>query len=105
MADLTETTGRAFLGLTMSCCRCHDHKTDPLSQADHYRLRAFFEAVKFADDLPLDLAPEQDEIRRHNESAQTSVDAAEDEHVIAPSGAGPIARFTRGQEGLRDSRR
>jgi mono/diheme cytochrome c family protein len=66
MADLVETTGHAFLGLTMSCCRCHDHKYDPLSQADHFRLRAFFEAVKFADDLALDTGAEQDVIRRHN---------------------------------------
>ncbi len=67
MADLVETTSAAFLGLTMSCCRCHDHKYDPLSQADHFRMRAFFEPVKFTDDLPLDLAAEQESIRRHNE--------------------------------------
>ncbi|TWW10650.1 Phosphoenolpyruvate carboxykinase [Planctomyces bekefii] len=41
-ADLTNTTAAAFLGLTMSCCQCHDHKYDPLTQADHYRMRAFF---------------------------------------------------------------
>lgn len=62
MADLVETTGSAFLGLTMSCCRCHDHKYDPLSQADHYRLQAFFESVKFRDDLPIDLADAQESI-------------------------------------------
>ncbi len=73
MADLVETTGSAFLGLTLSCCRCHDHKYDPLSQADHFRLRAFFEPVKFADDLPLDLASEQAEIRRHNEALDGQV--------------------------------
>jgi len=66
MADLTETTSSAFLGLTMSCCRCHDHKFDPLLQADHFRLRAFFEGVKFADDLPLDLVADQAAIREHN---------------------------------------
>ena len=48
MADLTNTTASAFLGLTMSCCQCHDHKYDPLSQADHYRLRAFFAGVTSA---------------------------------------------------------
>ena len=52
MSDLTNTTGSAFLGLTVSCCQCHDHKYDPLSQADHYRLRAFFAGVK-AHDHPL----------------------------------------------------
>ncbi len=68
LADLTETTSSAFLGLTMSCNRCHDHKFDPLSHADHYRLRAFFEPVKFADDIPLDVAPEQEIIRAQNKS-------------------------------------
>lgn len=66
MADLVDTTGGAMLGLTFSCCRCHDHKYDPLSQADHYQMRAFFEPVAFADDLPLDLADEQAAIREHN---------------------------------------
>jgi hypothetical protein len=58
LADVTETTAAAFLGLTFSCCRCHDHKYDPFSQADHYRFRAFFAAMRFADDAPLDLADE-----------------------------------------------
>ncbi len=66
MADLTETTASAFLGLTMSCNRCHDHKYDPLSHADHYRMRAFFEPVKYADDAPVDLAPEQEAVRAGN---------------------------------------
>jgi len=73
LADLVDTTGSAFLGLTMSCCRCHDHKYDPLSQADHFRLRAFFEPVKFADDLPLDTAVEQDAIRGHNEEIERTI--------------------------------
>ncbi len=66
MADLTETTASAFLAMTLSCNRCHDHKYDPLSHADHYRMRAFFEPVKFADDLPIDVAPEQEAIRAQN---------------------------------------
>lgn len=38
-----EHTAKAFLGLTVNCARCHEHKSDPISQADFYRLRAFFE--------------------------------------------------------------
>ncbi len=77
MADLTETTSSAFLGLTMSCCRCHDHKFDPLLQADHFRLRAFFEGVKFADDLPLDLVADQAVIREHNAGIDRQRDEVE----------------------------
>jgi len=40
--DMTETTGTLWLGLTMNCCRCHDHKFDPLTQHDYFRLSAFF---------------------------------------------------------------
>ena len=49
LVDLTNTTGSAFLSQTFSCCRCHDHKTEPLLQADHYRLRAFFAALEVED--------------------------------------------------------
>ena len=40
--DLIGTTTRAFLGLTVSCARCHDHKFDPISQLDYYKLMAIF---------------------------------------------------------------
>ena len=79
MADLVETTSSAFLGLTMSCNRCHDHKTDPLSHADHFRMRAFFEGVKTADDLPIDLAEEQAKIRSHNAAVDSRLKPIEDE--------------------------
>jgi hypothetical protein len=66
MADLANTTGSAFLGLTLACANCHDHKFDPISQADHFRLRAFFAGVKRQDDTPIDLEPVQQEIRAKN---------------------------------------
>jgi hypothetical protein len=40
--DMAETAGTVWLGLTFNCCRCHDHKYDPLTQVDYYRLFAFF---------------------------------------------------------------
>jgi len=44
--DVLSTTGAAFLGLTLGCARCHDHKFDPLPQADYYSLLAFFRGVR-----------------------------------------------------------
>ncbi len=44
--DLVRTTGEVFLGLTVGCARCHDHKLDPMPQADYYRLLAFFRNVR-----------------------------------------------------------
>src|SRR5262245_52813019 len=43
MNELTGTVGSVFLGLQLGCAQCHDHKYDPLSQGDFYRLRAVFE--------------------------------------------------------------
>jgi hypothetical protein len=40
--DIVSTTGSAVLGLTIGCARCHDHKYDPVSQQDYYRLQAIF---------------------------------------------------------------
>jgi hypothetical protein len=41
--DMSETTGTVWLGLTMNCCRCHDHKYDPLTNRDYYSLMAYFD--------------------------------------------------------------
>ena len=45
VADRTQTFATAFLGLTMECCRCHDHKYDPLGQKEYYQLSAFFDNI------------------------------------------------------------
>ena len=42
LIDITDVTADTFLGLSMQCCRCHDHKFDPILQTDYYRFRAFF---------------------------------------------------------------
>ena len=40
--DMTETTGTVWLGLTFNCCRCHDHKFDPITQKEYYQMSAYF---------------------------------------------------------------
>jgi hypothetical protein len=44
--DRTETMSTAFLGLTVACAKCHDHKFDPVSQKDYYQLTAFFNNIR-----------------------------------------------------------
>ncbi len=45
VADRTETTATVFLGLTLQCARCHDHKYDPISQKEYYQLFSFFNNI------------------------------------------------------------
>jgi hypothetical protein len=58
--EVIEHTSKAFLGLTMNCCKCHDHKYDPVSQIDYYRLRAFFEPYQ----LRLEQVPGETDYQR-----------------------------------------
>jgi hypothetical protein len=86
--DILTTTGQTFLGLTVNCARCHDHKIDPFPQRDYYRLLAFFHGIKHygvrsdesvaANSLVSIATP--DEMERHREvlaAHQARIDAAE----------------------------
>ncbi|MCC6538765.1 MAG: PSD1 domain-containing protein [Bryobacterales bacterium] len=46
LAEVTAATSSIFLGMTMGCARCHDHKYDPIPQRDYYRFQAFFNAIQ-----------------------------------------------------------
>lgn len=54
--DMTGTVGSTLLGLQVGCAQCHDHKFDPISQHDFYRLRAFFDTADLFKDHPLPVA-------------------------------------------------
>ncbi|HLH53932.1 MAG TPA: DUF1553 domain-containing protein [Verrucomicrobiae bacterium] len=88
VADRVRTTSIAWLGLTMECARCHDHKFDPISQKDFYRFFAFFNNVdetgedgRFANAAPIMAAPTRSQqqaierCRAEMRSAQTKMDA------------------------------
>jgi len=68
VADRVETTATVWLGLTFTCCRCHDHKFDPFSQREFYQLFALFNnvpekgrAVKFGNSPPYIQAPTREQ--------------------------------------------
>ena len=56
--DVTHHVGQSFLGLTLGCARCHDHKFDPIPTKDYYRLQAVFSRTAFAR-RPLDFLPRE----------------------------------------------
>ncbi len=84
-ADTIDTLGRSILGLTLGCCRCHDHKYDPLSARDYYGLYGILESTRFAfpgcepnqqprDLVPLPLSAEAAERSRRIDAELAAID-------------------------------
>ncbi len=70
VVDRVDTTATVWLGLTLGCARCHDHKFDPIAQKEFYRLFAYFNnvpekgrAIKFGNSVPVLLSPTRDQER------------------------------------------
>ncbi len=57
--DMTDTAASAFLGLSLGCARCHDHKFEPLTQRDYFAFQAHFAPAEFQRDRPVPTAAEQ----------------------------------------------
>src|ERR1039458_6488590 len=82
-ADRTETTATVWMGLTVGCARCHDHKYDPIPQRDYYRMFAYFNSVpgngfayNFGNDVPKIKAPLPDQ-QKVLDALQAKVTAAQ----------------------------
>jgi hypothetical protein len=83
VADRVETTSTVWLGLTLGCARCHDHKFDPFTQKEFYQLFAFFNnvpekgrAVKYGNSPPYIQAPTREQ-ESHLKLLKDQIDAAE----------------------------
>ncbi len=72
------TTGQVFLGMTINCARCHDHKVDPIPQRDYYRLLAFFGQVSEP---------------RAKKSKKVATRTGEPIEVMSVEGRGPVDTF------------
>ena len=70
LTEMVNGMGAAFLGLTLGCARCHDHKFDPISQGDYFRLQAFFAAAEATD---LDLSTMEEATARQAEVNQLNL--------------------------------
>jgi hypothetical protein len=70
LEDLLATTGQTFLGLTVNCARCHDHKFDPVSQSEYYRVAAAFAGSRHGERDSLAGVPDPKLVARRDELAQ-----------------------------------
>jgi len=77
--DMTDTTSLVFLGLTLGCARCHDHKYEPLPTEDYYKLQSFFVAAKFRNDAPAATAAQKAEYERRRMTYETTLRLAKTE--------------------------
>jgi mono/diheme cytochrome c family protein len=77
--DVTNGVGETFLAAPLTCCRCHDHKFDPLPTRDYYRVQAVFAPVQFADRdvpfLPAENTAGLEEQRRRFDALQKTIAA------------------------------
>jgi mono/diheme cytochrome c family protein len=70
IVDRVNTTGAVFLGLTVGCCQCHDHKYDPMSQKEYYQLFAFFNNCD-EPNLPLPTPEQTKQLTQHRARVAT----------------------------------
>lgn len=100
LTDMTDTTGELFLGLSMGCAHCHNHKFDPILQKDYYRLRAFLAPVHWRDDMKLATTAEKkayDEQQAKWEAATADIRGKMDgltKPLVEPRVERALTRFT-----------
>ncbi len=85
--DLTGNVGSAFLGISIGCAQCHDHKFDPLLQSDFYQLQAFFSGITLQDKRPVASGSALDKLEKAQHDWVTETAPLRDElHAIETAG-------------------
>lgn len=80
LEDMLGTIGQTFLGVTLNCARCHNHKFDPIPQRDYYRIKAVFQGVRHGE---RSLMTKEEETRRTSEASARKKQLAEVELRLA----------------------
>jgi hypothetical protein len=72
LIEMTNVVGSSFLGVTLGCARCHDHKFDPIRQKDYYRIQAFFASTQHKD-IPLYKPDEEAAWKKRNSAIEAEL--------------------------------
>jgi hypothetical protein len=72
LVEMTNVIGSGFLGVTLGCARCHDHKFDPIRQKDYYRMQAFF-ATTQQKDIPMYKPEEEAQWKKKKSAAEAEM--------------------------------
>jgi uncharacterized membrane protein len=100
LQDTVDHTAGAFLGITLRCARCHEHKYDPFEQEEYYRFRAFFEPY----DVRTDQVPGEVDVnknglpRAYDAEPREALPDEENAGVLLPAIFGKTNRLIRGEE-------
>lgn len=73
--DRIDAVSKAFLGLTVSCARCHDHKFDPITQKDYYSFHGIFSSITEPDEFQLPVVRDTSSLKQFNEYAKLREEA------------------------------
>ena len=105
LEDVISVVGQTFLGLTINCARCHDHKFDPVRQSEYYRLAAALNGVRHGDRPVPSLTPAASSVRAALSALERRIDALErpvrdrllasrERRPVSTTPPEPIARWT-----------
>ena len=99
MDDMAATTGAAMLGLSIGCARCHDHKFDPIPQADYYRILATFTTAVRSEidlELPPDMAAASPAVENKEKKKVTKTNKTK--VMVVSEGLKPVRLHTQGAD-------
>src|SRR5262249_21981718 len=104
VADRVETTATIWLGLTMTCARCHDHKFDPIKQKEFYQVFAYFnnvpergKAIKYGNSSPVLSSPTRQQQEQLRELERRLTAAEERWARLAPDVAAAQAEWEKSE--------